>query len=171
MSNKFNFKTFLIILFCIAFQIVFLRDLSFGSFAFCFIYLWPIVKAPLYIKPFLFLLFAFALGWLIDIFYNTHGMHAVACLAVAYFRPYLIQVLTPANGYDERSKISLKEMSWLWYVPFVFVVLLTHHLILFLLEASDSSLLVDSILRSFFSSVLGLLVFLLFELFAKKEIV
>jgi hypothetical protein len=98
-------------------------------------------------------------------------MHAVACLAVAYLRPYLIHVMTPANGYDERSKISLKEMSWLWYIPFVFVILLTHHLILFLLEASDSSLLGDSILRSFFSSVLGLLVFLLFELFAKKEYV
>ena len=171
MPIKFKFRPFLTVVFCLAFQIFFLRDISIGSYAFCFIYLWPIVKAPLDVPPILFVIFAFILGWFVDIFYNTHGMHAAACLVIAFLRPSLINVLTPANGYDDRSNISLKEMSWLWYLPFVFIILLAHHLILFLLEASDTSLIWMSLIRSVFSAVLGLLVFLTFELFDKKEFV
>jgi hypothetical protein len=170
MLIKFNFKLFFSVFLVIAIQVLFLRDLSLGSTAFCFIYLWPIVKAPIEIKPINLLLIAFFLGWLIDIFYNTHGMHAVACLTTAYLRIYYIKILTPANGYDDRSKISLNEMSWLWFLPYVFLILITHHLIFFLLEASDSSLFFMSILKSFATAILTLFVFVLLELLAKKEI-
>lgn len=170
MAFKLNFKLFFRVFLVIVIQVMFLRDLSLGSYAFCFIYIWPIVKAPLETKPIPLLLIAFFLGWIIDIFYNTHGMHAVASLTAAFLRTYFINILTPANGYDERSKISLKEMSWLWFLPYVFLILITHHLIFFLLEASDATLLFMSILKSFASAILSLLVFVLLELFAKKEI-
>lgn len=169
MAFKLNFKLFLIVFLVVAIQVLFLRDLSLGSYAFCFIYLWPIVKAPLEMKPIPLLLIAFCLGWIIDIFYNTHGMHAVASLTTAYLRTYYINILTPANGYDERSKISLREMSWLWFLPYVFLILITHHLIFFLLEASDYTLILMSILKALASSLLTLFVFVLLEMFDKKE--
>lgn len=169
MTFKLNFKLFLIVFLVVAIQVLFLRDLSLGSYAFCFIYLWPIVKAPLEMKPIPLLLIAFCLGWIIDIFYNTHGMHAVASLTTAYLRTYYINILTPANGYDERSKISLREMSWLWFLPYVFLILITHHLIFFLLEASDYTLILMSILKALASSLLTLFVFVLLEMFDKKE--
>ncbi|MHA8065132.1 hypothetical protein V7S76_00490 [Aquirufa sp. ROCK2-A2] len=170
MAFKFNFRTFLAVLLTIVCQIVFLRDLSFGSYAFCFIYLWSILKAPFEFKPVPLILLAFTLGWMVDIFYNTHGIHAVACVAIAYLRPYLINKLTPANGYDERSQISLKDMTWLWFLPYVFVLLIIHHLIIFLLESSDSSLLGISVIRAISSSVLNLVLFVVLELFSKNEV-
>jgi hypothetical protein len=169
MVFKLNFKSFFAVLLLLSFQILFLRDFSLGSYAFCFIYLWPIVKSPIEVKPVKFIIFAFLLGWTVDIFYDTHGMHAAACLAVAYFRPFLIKVLTPTNGYDERAGISLRELSWLWFLPYVFTILFAHHIILFFLESSDSSLFSLSFLRAFISAILGLVIFILFELFSMKE--
>jgi hypothetical protein len=88
---------------------------------------------------------------------------------LALLRPTFFRILTPANGYDERSEISLAEMKWLWFFPYVGLMLVSHHLILFMLEASDFALLGLSLLRAFSSALLGMLVFGLLEFFNRGQ--
>ena len=111
----------------------------------------------------------FVLGWLLDTFYNTHGMHAFSTVLVAWLRPTFFKILTPANGYDERSSISLDEMKWMWFYPYLALMLFTHHLVLFVLEASDASLFGLSLLKALLSTLLGIAVFTLLELFNKEK--
>lgn len=108
-------------------------------------------------------------GWLIDVFYNTHGLHAFGTVLVALLRPTFFRILTPANGYDERSEISLAEMKWLWFFSYVGLMLVTHHLVLFLFEASDFALFGLSLLRAISSAILGILVFGLLEFFNRGQ--
>jgi len=169
MSANFQYKWLIAVVLSIVVQLLFLRDLALFYYGFCFIYLWAIIKAPIETPPVYLILGGFVLGWLLDTFYNTHGMHAFSTVLVAWLRPSFFKILTPANSYDERSAISLAEMKWLWFFPYVALMLFTHHVVLFLLEASDASLLGLSLLKAFLSTLLGLAVFTLLELFNKAK--
>jgi rod shape-determining protein MreD len=169
MSANFQYKWLIAVVLSIVVQLLFLRDLALFYYGFCFIYLWAIIKAPIETPPVYLILGGFVLGWLLDTFYNTHGMHAFSTVLVAWLRPSFFKILTPANGYDERSSISLAEMKWLWFFPYVALMLFTHHVVLFLLEASDASLLGLSLLKALLSTLLGLAVFTLLELFNKAK--
>ncbi|MEY4955183.1 MAG: hypothetical protein RI981_1268 [Bacteroidota bacterium] len=169
MNVNVNFKWFFSVVFAIAIQVLFLRDIAIANVAFCFIYIWFLVKAPMQTNTWILLVGSMFVGWLIDIFYNTHGMHAFACVLVAWLRPVYFRILTPANGYDERSSISLAEMKWLWFFPYLFLMLMSHHLLLFILEAGDWTLLGFSLLKALSSSLLGMAVFGILEFFNRHE--
>jgi hypothetical protein len=96
-------------------------------------------------------------------------MHAFSTVLIAWLRPTFFKILTPANGYDERSSISLEEMKWMWFFPYLGLMLFTHHIVLFLLEASEGSLFGLSLLKAFLSTFLGMAVFTLLELFNKEK--
>lgn len=169
MAVSFNYKWFLAALFALVIQVLFLRDIAIANVAFCFIYVWFLVKAPMKTNPLLLLLGASAIGWLIDVFYNTHGMHAFACVLIAWLRPVFFRILTPANGYDERSSISLLEMKWLWFFSYLFLMLMSHHMLLFLLEAGDWTLIGYSVLKALASAILGMAVFGMLEFFNRLQ--
>jgi hypothetical protein len=169
MNASLSVKWFLGAMAAMALQVLFLRDIALANVAFCFIYLWVIIKAPMRTATPLLLVVAFFSGWIIDVFYNTHGLHAFGTVLVSLLRPTFFRILTPANGYDERSEISLAEMKWLWFFPYVGLMLVSHHLILFMFEASDFALLGLSLLRAFSSALLGMLVFGLLEFFNRGQ--
>ncbi len=169
MGSSFQYKWLIGVILTILVQLLFLRDLALFYYGFCFIYLWAIIKAPMETPPVYLIIGGFALGWLLDTFYNTHGMHAFSTVLVAWLRPNFFKILTPANGYDERSSISLEEMKWMWFFPYLGLMLFTHHLVLFLLEASDASLFGLSLLKAILSALLGMAVFALLELFNKAK--
>lgn len=169
MNASLSVKWFLGAMAAMAMQVLFLRDIALANVAFCFIYLWVIIKSPMRTSTPLLLVVAFFSGWLIDVFYNTHGLHACGTVLVALLRPIFFRILTPANGYDERSEISLTEMKWLWFFSYVGLMLVTHHLVLFLFEASDFALFGLSLLRAISSAILGILVFGLLEFFNRGQ--
>ncbi len=167
MNTKGFIKIIFSFLFVLIVQVFLLRDVGIGGLAFLFIYTYIVIKAPIDLNRSLLVILAFLFGWLVDIFYDTHGLHAFALVLIAFVRPFILNFLTPANGYDDRSKISLKEMTWLWFLPYVGIMLLIHHSALFLLEASDWSLFGLSLVKIVCSTLFGLLVFVLIELFSK----
>ncbi len=169
MSANFQYKWWIAVVLTIVVQLLFLRDLALFYYGFCFIYLWAIIKAPIETPPVNLILGGFVLGWILDVFYNTHGMHAFSTVLIAWLRPTFFNILTPANGYDERSSISLDEMKWMWFYPYLTLMLFTHHFVLFQLEASESSLFGISLLKAFLSTMLGVIVFTLLELFNKGK--
>jgi hypothetical protein len=169
MNSSVSLKWFLGAVVAMALQVLFLRDIALANVAFCFIYVWVIVKAPMRVATPLLLVVAFFAGWIIDVFYNTHGLHAFGTVMLALLRPTFFRILTPANGYDERSEISLAEMKWLWFFSYVGLMLITHHVILFLFEASDWALFGLSMLRALSSAMLGLIVFGLLEFFNRGQ--
>jgi hypothetical protein len=169
MGNSFQIKWIFIVIFSLSVQVFILRDVALANLAFCFIYLWIILKAPIHTPLLYLILGGFFMGWFVDIFYNTHGIHSLATVLIAFLRPFYFKVLTPVNGYDERSSVSLSEMKALWFFPYISMMLLSHHLILFLVESADASLLTYSLLRAFASAILGTLVFGILELFNQKK--
>lgn len=81
------------------------------------------------------LIIGFITGMTLDFFTTTPGLHAAACVLIAYLRPFVINVLTPKDptefNYREPSP---KAMGWTPYLVYAFTLTLFHHGYLTLLE-------------------------------------
>jgi hypothetical protein len=81
------------------------------------------------------LIVGFLAGMTLDFFTMTPGLHAAACVLIAYLRPFIISILTPKDpsefNYREPSP---RAMGWTPYLVYVLVLTVFHHGYLTLLE-------------------------------------
>lgn len=78
---------------------------------------------------------AFAVGFIVDVFYKTPGLHTAAVVLIAYLRPFLINLLLPKEatewGNEEPSK---KNMGTVPYFTYLILLTLVHNAYLIFLE-------------------------------------
>lgn len=121
---------------------------------FIFLQVYVLNKVPhlhQYITPYLYYLFilwvpfsvsrmgllivGFITGMTLDFFMMTPGLHAAACVLIAYFRPFIINVLTPKDSSEfNYREPSPKALGWTPYLIYTFVLTLFHHSYMVLLE-------------------------------------
>ena len=74
------------------------------------------------------LIIGFLTGMALDFFTMTPGLHAAACILLAYCRPFVINILTPKDptefNYREPSP---RAMGWTPYLVYVLILTLFHH--------------------------------------------
>jgi hypothetical protein len=81
------------------------------------------------------LVVGFLTGLALDFFTMTPGLHAAACVLLAYCRPFVINILTPKdpNEFNYREP-SPRAMGWTPYLVYALVLTIVHHGYLVLLE-------------------------------------
>lgn len=90
---------------------------------------------PFYTSRFWILIIGFILGFTVDIFTKTPGLHASACLVVAYMRSYLINLLVPRETKElTLGSPGIKSMGGASYAVYVTTLTLFHHGWLVMLE-------------------------------------
>jgi len=116
-------------------QVMLFRQLVLFNTAFCFVYVAFILLLPIETNPLALMGVAFVLGFSIDIFYDSLGLHALSLVLVAYLRNYWLGTITPQGGYDagEGPTLAVNGLQWfmVYSIPLVFV----HHAVLFFTEA------------------------------------
>lgn len=81
------------------------------------------------------MLISFLFGLTLDYFLKTPGLHAAACVLVAYVRPFLINLLIRQEGDEQNyASPSIVSMGWAPYFMLVFILTLLHHSYLVFLE-------------------------------------
>ena len=81
------------------------------------------------------LVIGFLTGLSLDYFTGTPGLHAAACVLVAYLRPFVINVLTPKDPSEfNYREPSARAMGWTPYLTYVLVLTIFHNGYLVLLE-------------------------------------
>lgn len=81
------------------------------------------------------LLVGFITGIVLDFFMMTPGLHAAACVLIAYLRPFIINILTPKESSEfNYREPSPKALGWTPYLVYTFVLTLFHHGYMVLLE-------------------------------------
>jgi len=100
-----------------------------------YIYYLFILWLPFYIPRFWLLVIGFLTGLSLDYFTQTPGLHAAACVLIAYIRPFVINILLPKDtsefNYREPSP---RTMGWTPYAVYVLILTLFHHSYMLLLE-------------------------------------
>lgn len=117
------------------------------------------------------MLLAFALGFSLDSFEKTYGLHTAACVLIAYLRPFLINLLISQEGAESNyNEPSIKSMGFTPYFTYATILTFIHHTFLFFLQAMQSGGYFYFILKSLLSTAISLLLILLTELiFVRKQ--
>lgn len=117
------------------------------------------------------LLIGFVTGLILDYFTMTPGLHAAACVLIAYVRPFIITLLIPKDtaefNYREPSP---GAMGLAPYAVYVFVLTLLHHTYLILLEWLDFGTFLDFIIKVAATTGISLLLIFTVELLFPRKI-
>ena len=147
---------------------VLVQSLLFNQFiiydkAFCFVYISFLLMMPLEVGPMLYLLIAFVPGVSVDIFSDTHGMHAAASVLLAFVRPHWLNIITPRGGYEGINVTTLKLMGFQWFFVYALPLILIHHLVLFYVEAGSSAMFFFTLVKVLASTALTFVMVSLFQ--------
>ena len=113
----------------------------------------------------LFIVVSFLLGLTMDMFDNSGGVHAAACLVMGYTRP---AVLRFAFGVSyEYNTIKLSNVTFYERSLYIAILVIIHHIVLFSLEVFNISsilyILQKALLSSIFTIVVCLMLSVLFS--------
>jgi len=120
--------------FLVMLQVLVFNHIHAFDFITPFVYVLFLISLPVDFKGGLLLLVSFLLGLSVDIFTNTLGMHAFACVMAAFARPFLLNITSPRDGYEFGVKPSIQELGFVWFISFSGLLILIHHFTLYLIE-------------------------------------
>ncbi|KAA1247422.1 rod shape-determining protein MreD [Aquimarina sp. RZ0] len=146
-------------------QVFILNHVNFLGYLNPYIYIIFILLAPITIHKSLFLFLSFVLGLTIDIFGDSGGIHAAACLVIAYLRPIVLRSVFGLSY--EFQTMKLNNARFGERLAYVILLVFTHHIVLFSLEIFNLShiLLIGkkTLFTSLFSIVVVMLILVLFR--------
>ncbi|MDR2810372.1 MAG: rod shape-determining protein MreD [Tannerellaceae bacterium] len=115
-------------------QVLILNNIHFLRLVTPFLYIYFIIKLPIGYSSVQITFLSFLLGLVIDALSNTSGMHTAACTLIGFVRPYIIQLFMREN-LPENLYPSYKTFGYGNFIRFTFVLVLLHHVSLFLIES------------------------------------
>ena len=117
------------------------------------------------------LITGFFTGLLLDYFLSTPGLHAAACVLVAYMRPFVINLLAPKDtaefNYREPSP---KAMGWTPYLVYALTLTLFHHTYLVFLQWLSFGTFIDFLLKVISSTAISMLLIIITELLFPRKL-
>lgn len=151
-------------------QVLVIKNIELGRFINPFIYVLFIIGLPFETPKWLLLFSAFAMGITVDLFYDTAGMHAAACVFIAYLRPGLLKLFSPRDGYEFGTQPTIQYLGIPWFLSYSGILILLHHLVLFYIEVFRFSEFFSTFFRVIVSSVFTVLLVVISQyLFHRKK--
>lgn len=109
------------------------------------------------------LLLSLVLGFSIDIFTNTIGLNASACVLMAFARPFVISAISSGPESLLGDTPSLGSQGLKWFLYYSITLILIHHTALFFLEVFRFSELIATFSRVLLSGFFTLMLVLISE--------
>lgn len=149
-------------------QVLIFNQVQFGGFFNPYVYILFVILLPLSTPRYLVLLLAFALGFIIDVFSNSLGVHSAATVFIAYMRPLIIRIIS--NREDDKSDYpGLHQNKLIWFVSYVVFMVLLHHLLLFYLEVYTFANFLNTLFRVVLSSLFSIIVIVLSQFLVFRD--
>lgn len=156
-SLFFNIFRFIILL---ALQVIVFNNINLLGYISPFPYILFIILYPVNGNKSGLLLASFLLGITLDLFSNSGGIHAAACLVLAYYRPAIFK-FSFGLSYEYQT-IKLNDVLTPERFSFILVSVVLHHLILFVLEIFQITLAGEILIRTAFSSIFSIIICIVF---------
>lgn len=145
-------RSLLYALLCVALQVLIFNRLHlWGGVA--FIYLYPLIKMPEEAPRAVQILLGFLLGFVVDFFCNTGGMHALACGTMMWLRLPLLHLFVVAEDVKSGS-LGMRQLGLSVFLRYELLVVSLFCLMLYLVEASSWMLIGYTLLKVVVSVVL-----------------
>ena len=124
-----------------------------------YIYILCLMMMPITLPHNVDMLIGAGVGLLMDVFCNSLGVHTAACIMLMFIRPYLIGAIV--NDKDRlNEQISLRSIGMEALIKYVVILVLVHHLMVFMLAAWSWSHFGFVLLETLVSSIITCLIIL-----------
>ncbi len=165
LKNSIRFVLFLLI------QIIILNEVPpLHQFITPYLYFTFLLWLPFGTNRLTLTILGFVLGYSLDIFTNTPGLHAAAATLVGYVRPTILNLLLAQETSEEVNKEpSVGTMGWGPFMIYVFLLTFIHHFYLVLLEWLQFGNFTYFIGKVIATSLMSVLLILLVELVMNRR--
>lgn len=138
-------------------QIPMLYEAVIFDVGFAFFYVGFLVILPYGLNRSVAMLVAFVTGLLIDVFSNTPGIHASACLVIAFAKDfwYLISIGDP----EDDTVIDWNSLNLWGFMRYAFPLFFIHHTMVFVIENGGLYLFSTLMSKIVYSSGFGFVLF------------
>ena len=148
-------------------QVLVLDNLHWLGLVHPFVYIWAILLLPIELPRWAQMLAGAAIGMVMDAFTHAPGVHMAGCVMIAYLRPLLVA------GYVQDIKrmkgaITFEAIGMGNYLRLLAVLVIVHHVLVFMLEAFTFHHFGYTLLQILLSSAFSFAFVLMFEYVRKN---
>jgi len=148
-------------------QVAILNNINFLGYINPYVYILFIMLFPIKNNRTLFIFVSFLLGLTIDIFSDSGGIHAAACVSIAYVRPVILKFSFGTVYEYQTIKFDTVEFS----SKFIYIIIMTviHHFILFSLEIFNISKVILTLQKTLFSSIFTIILCIMITIIFSRK--
>lgn len=161
-----NLLRFVLLIFI---QVAILNNIQLSGFLNPYLYILFILLLPFETPNWLLLVLSFILGLSIDVFSNTIGMHASACVFMAFLRPYILNYLSVRDEYEIGTTPEIHHYGFAWFLKYTMLLVLAHHGFLFFVEMFSFTNFSETIVRIIFSSFFTVILIIISQFLVFKK--
>lgn len=140
-------------------QVLILSNINFLGYINPYLYVFFILLLPLNLTQYKTIFFGFLMGLTIDIFEDSGGIHAAACVLIAYLRPSFLR-FSFGISYEHQT-VKFHQTPIAQRFTYISLMVFIHHLMLFSLEIFDLSFTVLILKKTLFSGIFTILLILI----------
>jgi len=167
--NNVVIKNIVRFLLLVAFQVLLLNKMNFFGFIIPFVYVLFIILLPLRTNKLLLLFLAFLIGFTIDFFGSTPGLHSSATLLLAFLRPGVLNLFFGNIEFVKDEEPNISKLGFFGFFRYALLLILIHHFALFMLETISFSKILMVLKTTLFSSIATMfLIYIYIFLFTKR---
>ncbi len=113
----------------------------------------------------------FITGLTLDYFSMQIGVHAAACTLIAYFRPFVITILSPKDSSElNYREPSPRAMGWTPYLVYVLILTVFHHTYMTFLQWLQFGSFIDFIIKIISTTGISLVLIIITELLFPRKL-
>jgi rod shape-determining protein MreD len=148
-------------------QVLLFNNMDYFYLVSPYIYIIFLLDLPLNVKTPSLMLLAFLLGFAVDFFSNTIGLHTSACILIGFLRNGYLKVLFSQLEFKNQQP-SIMQLGLTGYLKYAVGMVTLHHISLFMMESLSFNNFGFLLLRIIVNIALSLLLIICYELCRKK---
>jgi len=138
-------------------QVLILENINLRGYINPYLYVYFILLLPFETPGWLLLIASFLMGFSIDTFVGTMGIHTAASVLMAFARPLIIKAIPSRKEFEPGMKPSISDLGFLWFFTYSLLLVFIHHFALFYLEVFSFTDFFNTLLRVLLSSIFTIL--------------
>lgn len=150
-------------------QVLVFSHIQFRGMANAFPYVLFVIALPFGMSGRTVLILSALLGFAVDFFSGTLGVHMAATVFAGYIRLLLLPSLAPQGDYEVGTTPSVRDNGWPWFLRFSVLMVLVHHMVLFFVESFSFANMGLTFLNVLVSSIFSIAVIAIFQTAIRRD--
>ena len=153
-----NFLRFIVLLLI---QVIILNRVNFSGYLNPYVYVLFILMLPFETPGWLLLISAFVMGFSVDVFSNTQGLHTAASVFMAFCRPWVIRMVASPRDFEAGIQPGIHDLGFRWFFSYALILTILHHVSLFFLESFTFQEFFTTLIRVVLSTIFTVILVIL----------